>query len=137
MSPSVSMSPGIPSRVAALKESPAWEGFRPGLWRKEINVREFIQQNYEPYEGDGAFLAPATGRTKKVWGRLSELFVEERHSGADASCEDAAFGSSSASRRSSCRSRSASISPATVKTRQPPGLSEGSSINSTCCMVGH
>ena len=34
----------------------AWEGFMPGLWQKEVNVRDFIQQNYKPYEGDHAFL---------------------------------------------------------------------------------
>ena len=39
---------------------PAWHGFRTGLWQKEINVRDFIQQNYEPYDGDESFLAPAT-----------------------------------------------------------------------------
>ena len=39
-------------------------GFQPGLWQKEINVRDFIQQNYEPYEGDESFLAPATTRTR-------------------------------------------------------------------------
>ena len=38
----------------------AWHGFRTGLWQKEINVRDFIQQNYEPYDGDDSFLAPAT-----------------------------------------------------------------------------
>ena len=37
-----------------------WQGFRMGLWQKEINVRDFIQQNYTPYEGDESFLAPAT-----------------------------------------------------------------------------
>jgi formate C-acetyltransferase len=58
-----------------------WAGFKPGLWQKEINVRDFIQQNYTPYDGDGAFLAPATARTKKIWGRLSELFIEERKKG--------------------------------------------------------
>ena len=42
-----------------------WEGFTPGLWQKEINVRDFIQQNYKPYEGDESFLAPATERTTK------------------------------------------------------------------------
>jgi formate C-acetyltransferase len=55
-----------------------WQGFKTGLWQKEINVRDFIQQNYQPYEGDEAFLAPATARTKKLWNRLNELFVEER-----------------------------------------------------------
>ena len=49
--------------------------------RKEINVRDFIQQNYEPYEGDGSFLASVTERTTKIWDRLSELFLEERKKG--------------------------------------------------------
>jgi formate C-acetyltransferase len=66
------------ARVNAIS---AWTGFRPGLWEKEINVRDFIQQNYEPYEGDGSFLAPATERTKKLWAGLSDLFVEERKKG--------------------------------------------------------
>jgi formate C-acetyltransferase len=55
--------------------------FRPGLWQNEINVRDFIQQNYEPYEGDDSFLAPATERTQAIWDRLSELFLEERKKG--------------------------------------------------------
>ena len=59
----------------------AWHGFRSGLWQKEIDVRDFIQQNYEPYEGDAAFLAGATGRTTRIWDRLKELFVEERRKG--------------------------------------------------------
>src|SRR6186713_1442529 len=58
-----------------------WRTFRTGLWQKEINVRDFIQQNYEPYYGDGAFLAPATKRTLDVWDQLTELFVEERKKG--------------------------------------------------------
>ena len=41
-----------------------WSGFQPGLWQKAINVRDFIQQNYKPYDGDGSFLAPATARTR-------------------------------------------------------------------------
>ena len=58
-----------------------WQGFKTGLWQKEINVRDFIQQNYEPYEGDESFLVPATERTRKMWDRLNELFVEERKKG--------------------------------------------------------
>ena len=58
-----------------------WQGFRMGLWQKEINVRDFIQQNYTPYEGDESFLAPATERTKNIWARLNDLFVEERKKG--------------------------------------------------------
>jgi len=58
-----------------------WQGFKTGLWQKKINVRDFIQQNYQPYEGDESFLAPATERTKNLWNRLNELFVEERKKG--------------------------------------------------------
>jgi hypothetical protein len=61
-------------------ESP-WQGFRGGLWQKEINVRAFIQLNYTPYEGDDSFLAPATDRTKKIWDELTKLFGEERKKG--------------------------------------------------------
>jgi formate C-acetyltransferase len=63
------------------KTASPWDSFKAGLWQKEINVRDFIQQNYQPYEGDEAFLAPATNRTRKLWGRLNELFVEERKKG--------------------------------------------------------
>jgi len=59
----------------------AWQSFKPGLWQTEISVRDFIQQNYEPYEGDESFLASATERTKKLWLRLTDLFVEERKKG--------------------------------------------------------
>jgi formate C-acetyltransferase len=58
-----------------------WQGFHPGLWEKEINVRDFIQHNYTPYEGDDSFLAPATERTTKIWNHLKELFLEERKKG--------------------------------------------------------
>ena len=59
----------------------AWNGFNVGLWQTEINVRDFIQQNYTPYEGNESFLAPATERTKKILNHLTELFVEERRKG--------------------------------------------------------
>jgi hypothetical protein len=59
----------------------AWNGFKPGLWQKHIDVRDFIQQNYEPYDGDEAFLAGATPRTEKLWSLLQALFVEERAKG--------------------------------------------------------
>jgi len=61
--------------------TPAWQGFKPGLWQTQINVRDFIQQNYTPYEGDESFLAPVTERTTRIWNRLNELFVEERKKG--------------------------------------------------------
>ena len=59
----------------------SWEGFRTGLWQTEINVRDFIQQNYQPYDGDESFLAPATERTQAIWKKLTDLFVEERKKG--------------------------------------------------------
>src|SRR5262250_1904065 len=58
-----------------------WHGFRTGLWQREINVRDFIQQNYEPYEGDESFLKAATQRTQKIWAQLNALFIEERKKG--------------------------------------------------------
>ena len=58
-----------------------WSGFHAGLWQKEINVRDFIQQNYALYDGDESFLASATDRTKKIWAKLNELFLEERKRG--------------------------------------------------------
>src|SRR6201989_960481 len=56
----------------------AWRGFKPGLWQRDINVRWFLQNNYTPYDGDESFLAPATDKTKDVWKKLQDLFVEER-----------------------------------------------------------
>ncbi len=66
------------SQITETAGEPAWEGFNSGLWQKEINVRAFIQQNYEPYEGDDSFLAGPTERTNKIWKILTDLFVEER-----------------------------------------------------------
>ena len=44
-----------------------WQGFVPGLWMEEINVRDFIQRNYQVYEGDDAFLEGPTESTKELW----------------------------------------------------------------------
>ncbi len=59
----------------------AWAGFKGGLWRDAIDVRDFVQQNYTPYEGDGSFLAGPTGRTTGVWERITALFPAERAKG--------------------------------------------------------
>jgi formate C-acetyltransferase len=67
--------------TAEPKTASPWAGFKPGLWQKEINVRDFVQQNYTPYDGDESFLALATARTKNVWAKLNEMFVEERKKG--------------------------------------------------------
>ena len=62
-------------------ESNAWNGFVKGKWNEEVNVRDFIQRNYTPYEGDGDFLAPATAATKKLWDEILELSKKEREAG--------------------------------------------------------
>ncbi|WP_194190133.1 formate C-acetyltransferase [Clostridium chrysemydis] len=59
----------------------AWENFKSGLWNKEINVRDFIQTNYKPYEGDDKFLAGATSNTTKLWDEVSELLKKENANG--------------------------------------------------------
>jgi formate C-acetyltransferase len=59
----------------------AWRTFKPGLWQRDINVRWFLQAHYTPYDGDGAFLKPATERTKRIWSKLEKLFIEERKKG--------------------------------------------------------
>ena len=56
----------------------AWEGFKTSKWQDEINVRDFIVNNYTPYEGDDSFLAPATERTEKMWKTVAELMKKER-----------------------------------------------------------
>lgn len=58
-----------------------WNNFKGQLWKKEINVRDFIQENYTPYHGDDSFLADSTEKTKKVWSKLTELFKVEREKG--------------------------------------------------------
>ena len=56
-----------------------WEGFVPGKWcSDEVDVRDFIQHNYTPYEGDASFLAPATEATKKLWDIVCDLSKKER-----------------------------------------------------------
>ena len=69
-----------PETITTPSVSP-WDGFQPGLWQRDIDVRDFIQQNYTPYDGDESFLATATPRTRRIWDRLTALFVEERKKG--------------------------------------------------------
>ncbi|MEI3391917.1 MAG: formate C-acetyltransferase [Clostridia bacterium] len=56
----------------------AWNDFEKGDWQSEINVRDFIQRNYTPYEGDSSFLANPTEKTKKLWDEVLELYKEEK-----------------------------------------------------------
>ncbi len=58
-----------------------WEGFKGRLWKEEVNTRDFIQNNYKPYDGDSSFLADPTEATNKLWGKLQELQKEERAKG--------------------------------------------------------
>ena len=55
-----------------------WKGFEGRIWKEEVNVRDFIQKNYQPYDGDEAFLADATEATDKLWGALQKLQKQER-----------------------------------------------------------
>ncbi len=57
-----------------------WKGFKKGDWKDEINVRDFIQHNYTPYEGDSNFLTEPTEKTKKLWNEVLELYKKEHDS---------------------------------------------------------
>ena len=58
-----------------------WQGFLPGNWQKEINVRSFIRHNYTPYDGDESFLVGPTAATSKLWNIVLELSKKEREAG--------------------------------------------------------
>ncbi|HAK34565.1 MAG TPA: bifunctional pyruvate/2-ketobutyrate formate lyase, partial [Pantoea sp.] len=61
------------------KQAAAWEGFAEGEWQNSVNVRDFIQRNYTPYEGDESFLAGATEATTKLWNDVLEgIKIENR-----------------------------------------------------------
>ncbi len=65
-----------------MKQMPQeWEGFVGGHWVDEINVRDFIQKNYTPYDGDESFLAAPTAATTKLWDDVMELAKQEREAG--------------------------------------------------------
>ena len=57
-----------------------WKGFQKGDWQSEINVRDFIQRNYTPYEGDDSFLATTTEKTQKLWDKVLDLYKKEQAS---------------------------------------------------------
>ncbi len=64
-----------------------WTGFTPGHWVDDINVRDFIQKNYTPYDGDESFLADPTEATNKLWDKVQELQAAERANGGVLECE--------------------------------------------------
>jgi formate C-acetyltransferase len=59
----------------------AWKNFTPGEWQEEINVRDFIQKNYTPYDGDDEFLCGPTDATTKLWNQVLDLSAQEREAG--------------------------------------------------------
>lgn len=59
----------------------AWSGFAGRKWKEDVDVRDFIQKNYEPYDGDECFLANPTEATEKLWGELQKLQKKEREQG--------------------------------------------------------
>lgn len=63
------------------ERQPEWEGFKGVKWTEGINVRDFIQRNYAPYDGDASFLAPATDATQKLWDKVMDLSAKEREAG--------------------------------------------------------
>ena len=58
-----------------------WDGFTEGRWTKSINVRDFIQKNYTPYDGDSSFLVGPTEATKTLWSEVLDLMKKEREAG--------------------------------------------------------
>ena len=56
----------------------AWKGFEKGEWQDEINVRDFIQRNYTPYEGDSSFLTGPTDKTRELWAKVLDLYKKEK-----------------------------------------------------------
>ena len=69
------------------KDYEQWSGFSGRIWKDEVNVRDFIQTNYQPYDGDESFLAGPTEATNKLWGALQKLQKEERARGGVLECE--------------------------------------------------
>ncbi|MCD8384397.1 MAG: formate acetyltransferase, partial [Clostridiales bacterium] len=66
---------------------PQWSGFEGRIWKDEVNVRDFIQKNYRPYDGDESFLAGPTDATNRLWAALQKLQKEERTRGGVLECE--------------------------------------------------
>ena len=64
-----------------MQNYPQWDGFEGRIWKEEVNVRDFIQKNYRPYDGDESFLAGPTDATNQLWGALQKLQKEERAKG--------------------------------------------------------
>jgi formate C-acetyltransferase len=68
-------------KTIKIKIMEATIGFKPGVWQKEINVSDFIKNNYTEYTGDETFLAGPTEATDQLWAQLCEMFKVEREKG--------------------------------------------------------
>ena len=75
------------SVMNSINQNVAWRGFKGVKWTDDVDVRDFIQNNYTPYDGDESFLAGPTEATNKLWGRVQELQKEERAKGGVLDCE--------------------------------------------------
>jgi formate C-acetyltransferase len=67
--------------IIEVLEQHGWEGFTPGYWQQSVSLRDFIQKNYTPYDGDSRFLSTATARTQKLWAQVLELIKQEHAKG--------------------------------------------------------
>ena len=70
-----------------MKNYEQWNGFEGRLWKEEVNVRDFIQKNYTPYDGDESFLEGPTDATNKLWEKLKALQIKAREKGGVLECE--------------------------------------------------
>jgi len=71
----------LDTELLGQKSSGPWRAFLPGIWQSRVNLRDFIQHNYTPYEGDGSFLSGPTERTRTLWQSMTPLLAEEREKG--------------------------------------------------------
>ena len=112
-----------------------WEGFEGRIWKEEVNVRDFIQKNYTPYDGDESFLAGPTEATDKLWGALQQLQKAERAKGGVLDMETEVVMKRSAHRRCASRSNCATVSRQrdTASRSTPPPISSLSSSKTAGC----
>ena len=89
----------------------AWEGFIPGNWTENIDVRDFIQKNYTPYEGDASFLAGPTDKTLRVWNTLESTYLSEERNPPTSTRSPPVTSARTTTSSSACRPTSPSSAP--------------------------
>ena len=75
------MTTEVTTSATTVSGNDAWEGFVTGPWTEDIDVRDFIQRNYTPYDGDASFLAGATDKTLRLWDTLEKDYLSEERKG--------------------------------------------------------